>query len=188
MHSGSWLLTTLICYCTLQPPCTIQDRPASLNEEISFATIDMDICGPPNSHTFGLCPHSLYFLPEYLPIVCRPLKSRTTIIHFINDKNGRGDNNITTNEDSDSLNGGNAGDCSEEGNDVGDNTGDGNRDDDGDGTCGNGNGVDALSNGDRGGDGNDDYVTHRNGGKEEDEGIMVEVVIVVTMMEMEILM
>ena len=141
--------------------------------------VDMDICGPPNSHTLGLCPHSLYFLPEYLSVVCRPLKSRTTTIHFISDKNGHGDHNITTNEDNDSLNGGNAGDCGEEGIDVDDNIDDDNRSDDGDGTCGNGNGVNALSNGDRGGDddegddgggGNNDYVTHRNGGKEEDEG------------------
>lgn len=160
--------------------------------------MEMDICGLLNSYTFGLCPHPLNFLPEYLSIVCRSLKAETTAIHFINDKNDGGDHNITANEDSDSVNGGNEdvnhnsidGNCGNEGDGKDHNIGNGDGGED-NGTCGHDNGVNALGNGCRGSDDDkgdddggdeDDYVRHRNGNGGEKEGR------VVMMMEAEIVM
>lgn len=111
----------------------------------------MDFCGPLNSYTFGLCPHPLNFLSEYLSIVRGSLKAETTALHFINDKNDGGDHNITANEDSDGVNGGNEdvnnnsidGNCGNEGDGKDDNLCNGDRGED-NGTRGNDNGVNAL--------------------------------------------
>lgn len=73
---------------------TLQDGPAPLNGETFLAIVEMVIRGPPNSHTYGLYPHPLYFVPDYLLIVCGPIKAGTTTMHFINDKNCGDDHNI----------------------------------------------------------------------------------------------